>query len=270
MTAKPNCETHSEYKRFDDASENLLATKSNSDIQRRKGLRCETNMNSIRCSLQRLSLLNNKPFVNELIGTLRRSIVSSGKSFSYNQSADNQDDDTDEYEKEEKKYKWLDYNNNFFPIQSPDEERRPAYVCHMKANVKYSPKKLWYIACFVRGMTVDEAIKQLSFMHKKGAVIVKETILEAQNLAVHKHNVEFKSNLWVAESFCNKGLVYKGIRRHSRGRVGEVRYTYSNYFVRLEEGKPPEHYYFSVPKTGEQHIESWLKQMRMRKIPNSL
>lgn len=58
---------------------------------------------------------------------------------------------------------------------------------------------MWYIACMVRGMTVDEAVKQLSFVSKKGAVAVKETILEAQQLAVEKHNVEFKSNLWVGK-----------------------------------------------------------------------
>jgi large subunit ribosomal protein L22 len=51
----------------------------------------------------------------------------------------------------------------------------------------------------VRGMTVDEAVKQLSFVLKKGAVAVKETILEAQQMAVEKHNVEFKSNLWVGK-----------------------------------------------------------------------
>jgi large subunit ribosomal protein L22 len=69
----------------------------------------------------------------------------------------------------------------------------------MKTNIKYSPWKMWYIACMVRGMTVDEAIKQLSFVLKKGAVPVKETILEAQQMAVEKHNVEFKSNLWVGK-----------------------------------------------------------------------
>jgi len=69
----------------------------------------------------------------------------------------------------------------------------------MKANIKYSPKKMWYIASFVRGMSVDEAVKQLSFMCKKGAEIAKEVILEAQRLAVEEHNVEFKSNLWVGE-----------------------------------------------------------------------
>jgi len=58
---------------------------------------------------------------------------------------------------------------------------------------------MWYIAAFVRGMSVDEAVKQLSFMCKKGAEIAKEVILEAQRLAVEEHNVEFKSNLWVGE-----------------------------------------------------------------------
>lgn len=69
----------------------------------------------------------------------------------------------------------------------------------MKANIKYSPKKMWYIACFVRGMSVDEAVKQLSFLHRKGAQIAKEVILEAQRKAVEHHNVEFKSNLWVGK-----------------------------------------------------------------------
>lgn len=69
----------------------------------------------------------------------------------------------------------------------------------MKTNIKYSPKTMWYIACLVRGLTVDEAVKQLSHCLKKGAVAAKETILEAQKLAVEQHNVEFKSNLWVGK-----------------------------------------------------------------------
>lgn len=102
--------------------------------------------------------------------------------------------------------RFLNYNKTFFPIQKPEEERRPAYVCHMKKNIRYSPKKMWYIASFVRGMTVDEAVKQLSFCLKKGATSVKEAILEAQEMAVKQHNVEYKTNLWVAESFCTKGM----------------------------------------------------------------
>lgn len=46
---------------------------------------------------------------------------------------------------------------------------------------------------------MDEAIKQLSFMLKKGSVYIMEAIKEAQELAVENHNVEYKSNLWVGE-----------------------------------------------------------------------
>lgn len=69
----------------------------------------------------------------------------------------------------------------------------------MKPNIRYSPKKMWVIASFVRGMSVDEAVKQLSFVLKKGAASIKETILEAQELAVNQHNVEYKTNLWVGK-----------------------------------------------------------------------
>lgn len=62
---------------------------------------------------------------------------------------------------------------------------------------------MWYIACLVRGMTVDEAVKQLSFVNKKGAAYVKEAILEAQELAVTSHNVEFRSNLWIGMLYIN-------------------------------------------------------------------
>lgn len=56
---------------------------------------------------------------------------------------------------------------------------------------------MWYVACFVRGMSVDEALKQLPLVGRKGATIVQDTILEAQRLAVENHNVEFKTNLWI-------------------------------------------------------------------------
>lgn len=139
----------------------------------------------------------------------------------------------------------------------------------MKTNIKYSPWKMWYIACLVRGMSVDEAIKQLKFVFKKGASIVSETIEEARQLAIKEHNVEYGSNLWVAESFVGKGKVIKGVRRHARGRTGRVEYFHCHYFVRLEEGTPPKHYYIQ-PKEPHEQLEDWLENMRKRKIINSL
>ena len=68
------------------------------------------------------------------------------------------------------KYKWPRYNDILHPPQpapatGEDGEAasplEPAYVVHMRAMIKYSPWKMWYLAQFIRGMTVDEAIKQL-------------------------------------------------------------------------------------------------------------
>lgn len=161
--------------------------------------------------------------------------------------------------------KWPIYNKKIFAPQLPGEERRPAYVCHMRTNIKYSPFKMWYVASMIRGMSVDEAIKQLSFVNKQGAVHVKEVLLEAQKLAVEKHNVEFKSNLWVAESFATKGLVMKGIRRHAKGRVGLVHYFHCHYFVRLEEGSPPAHFFF---ETAPCFMRISVRFLLTRKISN--
>ncbi|KAM8719987.1 hypothetical protein ACLKA7_006103 [Drosophila subpalustris] len=166
--------------------------------------------------------------------------------------------------------RWLEYNKTVHPPQAVDEEPRKAYVCHMRNNIKYSPDKMWYIAAFVRGMSVDEALKQLNFVLKKGATDVKETILEAQQMAVERHNVEYKSNLWIAESFVGKGRVFKGLRRHARGRFGRVEYKHCHYFLRLEEGEPPQHYYLPEPETPQEQYEKWLEQMRSRKVINSL
>ncbi|XP_008546528.1 39S ribosomal protein L22, mitochondrial [Microplitis demolitor] len=166
--------------------------------------------------------------------------------------------------------KWLEYNKVILPPQKPDEPRRPAFVCHMKTNIKYSPKTMWYIAVLVRGLSIDEAIRQLSFLCKKGAVAAKETLLEAQQIAVEQHNVEFKSNLWVSESFVGKGVTVKGIRRHSRARVGRIDYRHVHYFVKLEEGKPPKNYYLPEPPTQEGLLDDWLVKMRKRKIINTL
>lgn len=139
----------------------------------------------------------------------------------------------------------------------------------MKTNIKYSPEKMWYVASLVRGMTVDEAVRQLGFVLKKGATAAKQVIEEAQEMAVKRHNVEYKSNLWVAESFVGKGKIFKGMRRHARCRAGRVEYKYCHYFVRLEEGKPPKDYY-GKNVTPEQQLDGWVQQMRNRKVTSSL
>lgn len=72
-----------------------------------------------------------------------------------------------------------------------------------------------------------------------------------------------------AESFCGKGVVVKGIRRHARKRVGLVEYFHSHYFVRLEEGPPPEHYYTPNPD-GPTLLQRWIDERRAQRIYGTL
>lgn len=124
-------------------------------------------------------------------------------------------------------------------------------------------------------MTIDEAIKQLSYVKLKGGSIIKEILQEAQEIAVNEHNFEYKSNMWIAESFCTKGVVFKGFRKHARMRFGEIRYFHCHYFVKLVEGEPPADYFPSqVPNpqrlTIEDHLNQHMEKLRQRRIDFAL
>ncbi|XP_018426617.1 PREDICTED: 39S ribosomal protein L22, mitochondrial [Nanorana parkeri] len=165
------------------------------------------------------------------------------------------------------KHNWEWKNRIVYPPQLPDEPRRPAEVYHCRRQIKYSPDKLWYLAKLIKGMSIDQAIAQLEFSDKKGAKIMKEVLLEAQELAVRSHHVEYKSNLHIAESLSGKGTYLKRIRYHGRGRFGIMDKVYCHYFVKLVEGPPPPK---EQPITGFDQAKDYVQQLRNRTITNSL
>lgn len=129
---------------------------------------------------------------------------------------------------------------------------------------------MWYVSSMIRGLSVEDALSQLRFIDKKGAAIATRAILEAQEMAVKHHNVEFKTNLWIAESYATKAYVLKGYRRHARGRMGTIHYRYIHYFLRLEEGTPPKQYYVDADPSLEQMLKTWMENKRLRNITASL
>lgn len=55
-------------------------------------------------------------------------------------------------------------------------------------------------------MSFDQTLAQLEFSDQKTeARIMKEVLLKAQDIAVGDHNVEFRSNLYMAESTSGRG-----------------------------------------------------------------
>ena len=94
---------------------------------------------------------------------------------------------------------------------------------NISINAIYFIKYL-FTAAFIRGMSVDEALKQLKFVNKKGARVIEEVIEEARDMAIKEHHFEYPTNMWVAESFAEDFDRIKGIRRHARMKIGIVRY----------------------------------------------
>ncbi|XP_057677406.1 39S ribosomal protein L22, mitochondrial [Corythoichthys intestinalis] len=161
---------------------------------------------------------------------------------------------------------WEKKNKIVYPPQLPGEPRRPAEVHHSRRQIKYSKDKMWYLAKLIRGMSIDQAVAQLEFNDKKGAKIMKEVLLEAQEMAVKNHNVEYKSNLYVAESNTGKGMYLKRIRYHGRGMFGIMDKVYCHYFVKLVEGPPP----IKVEKTNLDRANEYVQNLKRRTIIHSL
>ncbi|XP_077402824.1 large ribosomal subunit protein uL22m [Vanacampus margaritifer] len=165
----------------------------------------------------------------------------------------------------ESKY-WERKNKIVYPPQLPGEPRRPAEIHHARRQIKYSKDKMWYLAKMIKGMSIDEAMAQLEFNDKKGAKIMKEVLLEAQEMAVKNHNVEYKSNLYVAESHTGKGMYLKRIRYHGRGMFGIMDKVNCHYFVKLVEGSPPT----IKEKTSLDQANDYVESLKRRTIIHSL
>merc|ERR1719392_208035 len=134
----------------------------------------------------------------------------------------------------------------------------------MRANIKYSPEKMWYVAAFLRGKSVDEAFKQLQFLKEKGARVMEEVLAEAQEMALNDHHFEFRSNMWVAEALTDRSKIIKSMRRHTGPRgCSEIKHRYCNVYLRLEEGKPPKHLVpFERTMHPAEQIEKFLEEHR--------
>ncbi|XP_068718974.1 large ribosomal subunit protein uL22m-like [Montipora capricornis] len=120
----------------------------------------------------------------------------------------------------------------------PDPPKETIYHC--QREIKCSPIKMNLVAAQIRGLPVEEAIKQMTFSPKRAASFIKKTILEAQGIAQEKHGIEDKSHLWIAESYVGKGRYLKKLRIHGRGRHGIETKKYCHYFLVLKEGTAQE------------------------------
>jgi large subunit ribosomal protein L22 len=95
-------------------------------------------------------------------------------------------------------------------------------------------QKARLVADVVRGKDVNEAIKALTFMQQKGAVLIKKLIESAVANAENKKVIDV-DNLYVKSIWVDMGPSMKRFRPRAQGRAFEVRKKISHINVVLDE-----------------------------------
>jgi large subunit ribosomal protein L22 len=107
----------------------------------------------------------------------------------------------------------------------------------VKAKLSYArvgEQKARLVADLVRGKDVSEAIKTLTFLNKKSAVMIKKLIESAVANADYKKTMDL-DKLYVKTLTVDQGPVMKRFRPRAQGRASGVRKRMSHINVVLDE-----------------------------------
>ena len=162
---------------------------------------------------------------------------------------------------------WTDNNKMLYPPLDTNQGIRPAEIYHGRKDIRYTAKKMYQVSRLIINMNIDEAITRLGRIENKAAEVIREVLLEAQELAVDDHNVEFKSNLHIVESFATPEGHIPFVIYHVRGARKKGRMRFVNYYVKLREGAAPP----PTPQiTALQSAQHYLQSLRNRTIQDGL
>jgi large subunit ribosomal protein L22 len=103
------------------------------------------------------------------------------------------------------------------------------------ATLRYariSPQKCRLVADTIRGKSVDDALRTLAFMPKKGARIIKKVLESAIANAEHNHGADI-DELKVATIEVNEAPTYRRYRARAKGRGARIIKRNSHITVRV-------------------------------------
>ena len=101
-------------------------------------------------------------------------------------------------------------------------------------RIRISPQKLQLVARAVKGMKAENAILQLGFLPKKGALFIKDAIKSAVANAENNHGLDI-DRLYIADARVSKSLVMKRFRARARGRGAKILKPFSNLEILVRE-----------------------------------
>lgn len=106
-----------------------------------------------------------------------------------------------------------------------------------KATLKFArvgAQKARLVADLIRGKGVSDALKSLTYLNKKSALMIKKLIESAVANADYKKTMDL-DKLYVKTIYVDKGPVLKRFRPRAQGRAYGVRKQTSHINVVLEE-----------------------------------
>ena len=105
------------------------------------------------------------------------------------------------------------------------------------ATLRYariSPQKCRLVADTIRGKSVDEALRTMAFMPKKGAGIVKKVLESAIANAEHNHGADI-DELKIATIEVNEAPTFRRYRARAKGRGARIIKRNSHITIRVAD-----------------------------------
>jgi len=101
-------------------------------------------------------------------------------------------------------------------------------------SLRCGPQKVGLVAGLIRGKSVEEALKQLTFSKRAVARDIKKLLQSAIANAENNHNLDI-DRLFVKEVNVGRGLVMKRFQPRARGRAFKILKPFSNVSITLEQ-----------------------------------
>ena len=101
-------------------------------------------------------------------------------------------------------------------------------------NIRTSARKLNLVAQSIRGLSVQRALNELDFSHRRIAKDVRKALYSAISNAENNHSLDIDS-LVVAEAFVGKNLVMKRFAARARGRASRIEKPFSEITIVVRE-----------------------------------
>ncbi len=101
-------------------------------------------------------------------------------------------------------------------------------------NLRVSPIKLNYVAKLIRGMSVNNALAQLTFSDRRISGDVKKALQSAIANAENNHQLDV-DRLVVSEAYVGKSMVMKRFHARARGRGAKILKPFSHLTIVVKE-----------------------------------